>query len=70
MFEIIKWPEDMDPKRCPIHSTNELEVAASPETIWSPLTDTHVWRCKIPSGSRGSISKLKFLSKAINLKCL
>jgi hypothetical protein len=35
-FEAIKWPKDMAPSHCPIHFTNELEVAASPETIWSP----------------------------------
>jgi hypothetical protein len=32
-WEAIKWPEDMAPSRSPIHFTNELEVAASPETI-------------------------------------
>lgn len=36
MYEIIKWPPDMTPSRSPIHFTNELEVAASPLTIWSP----------------------------------
>ncbi len=30
MFEAIHWPEDMKPSRCPIHFTNEREVAASP----------------------------------------
>jgi hypothetical protein len=32
-WEAIKWPEDVAPSRSPIHFTNELEVAASPETI-------------------------------------
>ncbi|QCB43299.1 SRPBCC domain-containing protein [Sphingomonas sp. PAMC26645] len=49
MFEIIKWPEDMVPSRCPIHFTNELEVAASPETIWSLLVDTEAWPSFYPS---------------------
>lgn len=40
MFEAINWPEEMAPSRCPIHFTNELEVAASPGTIWSLLVDT------------------------------
>jgi uncharacterized protein YndB with AHSA1/START domain len=31
------------PSRCAIHFTNELEVAASPETIWSLLVDPHAW---------------------------
>ncbi|CAM4408768.1 Polyketide cyclase / dehydrase and lipid transport [Pedobacter westerhofensis] len=49
MFEIINWPEDMVPSRCPIHFTNELEVAASPETIWSLLTNTNAWPQFYPS---------------------
>jgi hypothetical protein len=43
MYQIIKWPEEMAPSRCPIHFTNELEVSASPETIWSLLLDTKAW---------------------------
>jgi uncharacterized protein YndB with AHSA1/START domain len=39
MYEIIKWPEELAPSRSPIHFTNELEVTASPETIWSLLVD-------------------------------
>ena len=42
-FEAIKWPEDMAPSHCPIHFTNELEVAASPEMIWSLLVDPQAW---------------------------
>ena len=43
MFEAISWPTEMSPSHCPIHFTNELEVAASPETIWSLLVDTKSW---------------------------
>lgn len=43
MYEIIKWPSEMAPSRSPIHFTNELEVAASPETIWSLLVDPKAW---------------------------
>lgn len=43
MFEAINWPDGMKPSRSPIHFTNELEVAASPETIWSLLTDPEAW---------------------------
>jgi uncharacterized protein YndB with AHSA1/START domain len=42
-WEAIKWPEDMAPSRSPIHFTNELEVAASSETIWSLLVDPKAW---------------------------
>jgi uncharacterized protein YndB with AHSA1/START domain len=44
MYEVIKWPEEMAPSRSPLHFTNELEVAASPETIWSLLVDPKAWR--------------------------
>ncbi|APO66750.1 polyketide cyclase/dehydrase START-like domain-containing protein [Rhizobium gallicum] len=43
MFEAIHWPADMTPSRSPIHFTNELEVAVSPATIWSLLTDQEAW---------------------------
>lgn len=43
MFEAIKWPADLTPSRSPIHFTNELEVAASAETIWSLLVDPAAW---------------------------
>jgi uncharacterized protein YndB with AHSA1/START domain len=43
MYETIKWPKEMTPSRSPIHFTNELEVAVSPETIWDLLTDPAAW---------------------------
>ncbi|WP_245496552.1 SRPBCC domain-containing protein [Lichenibacterium ramalinae] len=43
MFEAIRWPDAMRPSRSPIPFTNELEVAVSPETIWSLLTDPTAW---------------------------
>ncbi len=43
MFEAINWPKHMAPSRSPIHFTNELEVEASPETVWSLLTDPVAW---------------------------
>ncbi|MET7930968.1 SRPBCC family protein [Streptomyces sp. NPDC005349] len=43
MFEVINWPEASAPSRSPIHFTNELEVEASPETIWSLLVGPHTW---------------------------
>lgn len=43
MFGAIAWPEEMAPSRSPIHFTNELEVQASPETIWSLLMDPKAW---------------------------
>lgn len=48
MFEAIHWPADMTPSRSPIHFTNELEVAASPMTIWSVLTDPRTWPAFYP----------------------
>ena len=52
MYEAIKWPEDMTPSRSPIHFTNELVVAASPETIWSPLVDPTAWPSFYPGVER------------------
>jgi uncharacterized protein YndB with AHSA1/START domain len=51
MFEVINWPADMTPSRSPIHFTNELEVAASPATIWSLLTDPLAWTSFYPGVS-------------------
>ena len=48
MFEAIHWPEEMAPSRSPLHFTNEIEVAASPETIWSLLVDLKAWPCFYP----------------------
>jgi uncharacterized protein YndB with AHSA1/START domain len=48
VFEAIDWPEDMTPSRSPIHFTNELEVEASPETIWSLLVDPTAWPAFYP----------------------
>jgi hypothetical protein len=51
MYEAIKWPDDMAPSRSPIHFTNELEVAASKETIWWLLVDPKVWPSFYPNVS-------------------
>lgn len=42
-WEAIRWRDDMAPSRCPIHFTNEREVLASPESIWSLLIDPGAW---------------------------
>jgi uncharacterized protein YndB with AHSA1/START domain len=42
----------MAPSRSPIHFTNELEVAASPERIWSLLTDHDQWHRFYPGVKR------------------
>lgn len=51
-FEAIKWPQDMVPSRSPIHFTNELEVAASPEAIWALLVDPDAWPRFYPGVTR------------------
>lgn len=48
MLEAIRWPEDMTPSRSLIHITNELEVEASPETIWTLLIDARAWPAFYP----------------------
>jgi hypothetical protein len=52
MYEAIKWPPDMTPNRSPIHFTNEVEVAASPEKIWSLLVDHTAWPSFYPGVER------------------
>jgi uncharacterized protein YndB with AHSA1/START domain len=42
-FEVVRWAVEMAPSRSPIHFTNELEVRASPERIWSLLVDPRAW---------------------------
>ena len=51
MFEAIRWPENRQPSRSPIHFTNELEAAVSPATIWSLLTDPEAWPAFYPGVS-------------------
>lgn len=48
MYETVRWPAAMAPSRSPIHFTNELEVAASPATIWSLLVDPGAWPAFYP----------------------
>ncbi|WP_410630982.1 SRPBCC domain-containing protein [Amycolatopsis sp. cmx-4-83] len=38
----------MTPSRSPIHFTNELEVEASPETVWAVLVDPRTWPAFYP----------------------
>jgi hypothetical protein len=52
MFEAINWPDEMAPSRCPIHFTNELEVATSPKTIWTLLVDSKAWPSFYPGVKR------------------
>ena len=49
MFEAVHWPAKMAPSRTPIHFTNEREVDATPEMIWSLLTDPKAWPDFYPS---------------------
>ena len=32
---MIRWPEQFDPKRSPIHVRNELAMTANPDTVWA-----------------------------------
>lgn len=43
MYEIVNWPEDMVPSSSPIHFTNEIEIAAPAEKVWSLLLDHTAW---------------------------
>jgi len=39
----INWPEKYEPRNCPIHVRNELDMAASPERVWAWLTRVTLW---------------------------
>ena len=55
MYVAIHWPENLTPRRSPIHFTNEREVAASPGTIWSLLTDPSAWPSFYPGVEQVSL---------------
>ena len=39
----VHWPEKYEPRNCPIHVRNELDMAAPPERVWAWLTRVTLW---------------------------
>ena len=40
---LVRWPAGCEPEGAPIHTYNELEVAASPERVWAWLVRATAW---------------------------
>jgi hypothetical protein len=40
---VIRWPEEFDPNKCPIHVRNELVMSARPEVVWAWLIRAVRW---------------------------
>ena len=40
---MINWPEGRQPGRSAVHVKNEIEVAATPEAVWSWLVRASAW---------------------------
>jgi len=40
---VIRWPEEFDPKKCPIHVRNELAMKVRPEYAWAWLIHAVRW---------------------------
>jgi uncharacterized protein YndB with AHSA1/START domain len=39
----VRWPDHYEPRRCPVHVRNELDMAASQECVWAWLTRPILW---------------------------
>lgn len=39
----IVWPEGFDPAKSKFYVENEIDIQASPETVWSILIDAEAW---------------------------
>jgi uncharacterized protein YndB with AHSA1/START domain len=39
----VQWPNHYEPRNCPIHIRNELDMAASQENVWAWLTRLTLW---------------------------
>lgn len=38
-----RWPDDLQPARCPVVACNELMIEASPEAVWAHLIAAPAW---------------------------
>jgi len=39
----VQWPDRYQPRNCPIHVRNELDMAARQECVWAWLTHATLW---------------------------
>jgi uncharacterized protein YndB with AHSA1/START domain len=55
MPELIRWPARYLPSRAPIFVSNDLEVAAGPEIVWSWLVRAALWPAWYPNSQKVQI---------------
>lgn len=39
----IRWPDHYQPRNCPVHVRNELDMAAAPKRVWAWLIRATLW---------------------------
>jgi uncharacterized protein YndB with AHSA1/START domain len=39
----VKWPDHYQPRNCPVHVRNELDMAAAPKRVWAWLIRATLW---------------------------
>jgi len=39
----ISWPEHYDPRNCPIHVRNDIEIDVAPDAVWAWITRAPLW---------------------------
>jgi len=39
----VRWPDYYQPRNCPVHVRNELDMAAAPERVWAWLIRATLW---------------------------
>jgi len=39
----IQWPSHYEPRNCPVHVRNELEMSVSPDRVWACLIRVTLW---------------------------
>lgn len=40
---LVHWPEEFDPEKASFYVYNEIDINASPETVWNILIDAKQW---------------------------
>lgn len=48
MLDHVIWPEKFDPRISALYALNEVDVQASPETVWRLLVDAENWKNYFP----------------------
>lgn len=62
----IHWPEEFRPDRAPIHIRNELNLRASPASVWQVLIDAQRWPSFYPQASEVDLNGANTLEPDLN----